>query len=150
MKVLICLSNGMSKRRDYIIKVLKGVLKGVLKVTGMTPQQINHGHCRVFAQSVLDASDLDDLEIANVQTFKRGGLFDRNVLSSKWNIHPPKGIKWDDLDQIDFKSHAWVADPVEGLHYDAEAPQGVKSFFELPFNRRLIKEYLHHKRHLNS
>ena len=65
-----------------------------------------------------------------------GETFDQDLLAKYWSISPPVGWSWNQLNAVGFGRHAWVA--VDGRHYDAECPEGVDSFFELPLFRRYM------------
>jgi len=55
---------------------------------------------------------------------------------------PPGGMTWDELDQfVSDAEMGWglhVFTVCDGMVYDSEAPDGVASFFELPFYVRYL------------
>lgn len=124
-------------------------------------QAINLGGCEDFA------SDIDELignpaEDANYQIIDPayflqapaqgddnnwGYPLDRCYVQERWpSVVPPSGLNWDDLDHIsafgNFSSgtHIWIFN--DGKHYDAEAPEGVDTPFDLPFFKRIIGRWI--------
>lgn len=83
------------------------------KAEGYTPRQINHGECLPFANDV--AHQCSGVEL------KRTG--DEDVLG------PPENPQYD-VEPF----HVWVFDGSQ--HYDAEAPDGVATWRDLPFFQR--------------
>lgn len=149
MRRLISLC-ALSKRGLIISNTFRQVIQPYLE-RGITPYKINDGNCEdvaVEVQKLLPSFNLLDVQIESFQS-PHGDDFEQpfnvGMLKRYWNISPPKGLTWDDLNQIDFVGHVWIADPVERRHYDAEAPNGVASFFDLPFNQFRIKQYLRAK-----
>lgn len=75
-----------------------------------------------------------------------GGPFDRELLENWPGVKPPEGMTWDDLDALSeyagFHAGTHVFIHFDGLFYDAEAPDGVTSFFELPFFKRVISDWM--------
>jgi hypothetical protein len=55
-------------------------------------------------------------------------------LMKQWNIKLPRYIKWDEIPK---KYHVWVY--YNGKHYDAECPEGVESFLDLPIYKRIFR-----------
>lgn len=108
---------------------------------------INNGLCADLADDVLDRlsqvladNGADQVECDNYRV--PGDDFLRpwdTALLERQGIRPPVGFTWDDLNAIDFGFHVWIA--ADGLHYDAECPNGVTSFFELPIFRRYLLVY---------
>ena len=70
-------------------------------------------------------------------------IWDWKLLKKHWSILPPEGLSKAEVDGIAFGGHVWISDGQ--LHYDAECPEGVKSFFELPLYRRYIVQALREK-----
>jgi hypothetical protein len=60
----------------------------------------------------------------------------------------PELFTREELEHINFGHHVWITDGK--LHYDAECPQGVSSFFELPIFKSYIEEALKEKDRLVS
>lgn len=120
-------------------------------------QGINRGLCGDFASDVIESfggsltSRLHDVSPASFQTvvkddFGDGRPFDRKLLRRFWpKVIPPLGMTWNNLDQLSEEAgfgngtHVWLTD--ERLHYDAEYPQGVENFLDLPFFRRVINSW---------
>lgn len=76
-----------------------------------------------------------------------GYPMDRDYLAAKWpSVVPPNGLDWDDLDHVsgfaNFSpgTHIWIFS--DGKHYDAEAPEGVETPFDLPFFQRIIQRWI--------
>ena len=76
-----------------------------------------------------------------------GFPLNRDYLRSELpSVVPPVGLDWDDLDHIsafgNFFSgtHVWIF--ANGRHYDAEAPEGVETPFDLPFFKRIINRWI--------
>jgi len=104
---------------------------------------INNGHCDEFADELeqlliqlLGTKLVSWVELDNFTHDGEGEKFDEALLAKYWSIAPPAGWTWAQLDAVGFGRHAWVA--VDGRHYDAECPEGVASFFDLPLFRRYM------------
>ena len=113
---------------------------------------INNGDCSDFARDVLDAlgGETDTIFSVEGACFARenedepGTLhWDWPLLKKHWGITPPAGLTKKDMAGIDFGLHVWITDGA--LHFDAECPGGVGSFFELPVFRRYIVQALREK-----
>ncbi len=122
---------------------------------------INSGSCDDFARDVIEVLGggqnvhLHDVSPASFQVvedenYGEGRPFDRKLLCKHWpNVQPPSGLTWDDLDRfsvdasVDNGTHVWLTD--DKLHYDAEAPDGVENFFDLPFFQRVIGRWRKHR-----
>lgn len=124
--------------------------------------EINAGSCGAFASDVyhrlggypavhgvLDHLRVDDflLPPEDEDGFNDGGPFDRELLAEHWpGVRPTQGLDWDDLDALSaaagFSSgtHEWLH--CEGIFFDAEAPDGVSNFFELPFFQRVVAGWI--------
>lgn len=102
--------------------------------------QLNNGFCEDFALQVImqlgSPKHLYDLGNENLQD-QEGG-WDWGLLTSHWSIEAPTGLSRDEVDQIDFGGHVFIADDAQRRFYDAECPEGVSSFFDLPLFRRDI------------
>jgi hypothetical protein len=124
-----------------------------------TAAAINSGYCTDFADDVFerfgrDAHDcLDQLGIDNFMkpaaddVFNNGYPMDRELLLAYWpEVVPTQGMSWEDLDRLsadaDFGAgtHVWIH--LGKKFYDAEAPEGVDNFFELPFFQRVISSWI--------
>jgi len=116
--------------------------------TGLAPSyyQINNGQCEDFALDLIKevrGITTGALDICNFNFMtgvngdeSENDVWDWALLSKHWGITPPAGLTADEMDQIDFGQHVWIS--VGRLHFDAECPQGVESFFDLPLFRRPI------------
>lgn len=113
--------------------------------------QINNGLCVNFASDIILRlkSEIPSLQDICGENFMRGedgdesenDVWDQALLSEHWpKISPTNGLTWADMDQIGFGFHVWVS--CEGRHYDAECPEGVDNFFNLPLFRRYIEGYV--------
>lgn len=76
-----------------------------------------------------------------------GRPFDRGLLERHWpKVKPPADLDWNALDQLSEDAsfsgltHTWLE--LDGLHYDAEAPEGVENFFDLPFLQRIAAAWI--------
>lgn len=108
-----------------------------------TVVEINQGLCDDFAAAIQER--LPQVLVIGVEEFMKGDDgdpagadgFDWSLLSS-WGISPPEGLTRSQVDQLGLGWHVWVTH--QGRHYDAECPEGVESFFDLPCLRRQIAE----------
>ena len=99
-----------------------------------SPYEINNGDCEEFAMEVLN-----DLGGYSNNTFE----FTTENFSDEWRVIQP-GFKSDFGNlpksinkEIDLPGHVWIFH--KGKHYDAEVPDGVNNFFNLPIFMRTIK-----------
>ena len=106
----------------------------------------NLGGVRAADALGVEQLGIDNFHVVNA-TFDEGRPIDRQLLARHWpKVLPPEGLSWDDLDRLSedagFSSgtHVWLT--MDGLHYDAEAPEGVENFFELPFFRRVVAAWV--------
>ena len=118
---------------------------------------INQGSCIAFAKAVLSRLEetgwsttaVFDVELANFLELEEdmdGGVLDRALLAQHWPaVQPPAGLTWEHLEQLaeeaDWRvgTHIWLT--FEGKHYDAECPDGVANFLELPFFSTGIRDW---------
>ena len=105
--------------------------------------EINNGLCDDFARDVAKAlgGETDKLySVENGDFAVDGDAFagdwDWDLLETHWGIKPGLGLKKNQAHAIDFGGHVWLTDGT--LHYDAECPDGVSSFFDLPIFRRHV------------
>ncbi len=113
---------------------------------GTTYWDINNGWCIDFAERVADflGGETDSLFLVGNDNFQTEeaiermwtyGAWDSELLSKYWqNVKPLNGLSWDELNDVEFGYHVWVTDREK--HYDAECPEGVANFFELPIFKR--------------
>lgn len=113
---------------------------------------INNGLCEDFAMDLMKklrgittaAYELSDASYMTGDGGVADGKgWDWSVLKESLGILPPAGLTCEEVDQINFSGHVWVE--VDGVHFDAEAPEGVRSFFELPIFKRKIVACLRKK-----
>lgn len=123
-------------------------------------RDINRGQCEDFAEDLREkfadkgfatARDISIDEymqpMLDGDDNNYGYPFDRELLEASFpGFKPPKELSMDDLDHVSSYAsfspgtHVWVVH--EGRHYDAEAPEGVESPFELPFFQRIINRWI--------
>lgn len=104
-------------------------------------EDINNGLCDEFANDVCEA--VDGAMPLGFEEFKIGAdgdpagddLFDMNVLNA-FGISLPQGHTPETIERVSFGGHVWIY--LDGKHFDAECPEGVDSFFDLPFSRRYL------------
>lgn len=116
---------------------------------------INCGYCQDLAVKVILGLEpglrgaevwSDDLLVfSEDEDGPRVMAWDR--ISHNWaDIALPEGISREEMDTIatdyNFGAGAHVWAEVEGLHYDAEAPDGVSNPLELPFFKRTFEHFL--------
>lgn len=68
-------------------------------------------------------------------------------MSEHWpTVQPTHDLTWDELDclsaaaEFNGGTHEWMH--LDGRFYDAEAPDGVENFFELPFFDRAVVSWI--------
>lgn len=110
-----------------------------------TYREINSGLCEEFALEALArvTAGKANLYEACGENFldEEGDGWDFSLLKSFWGITPPKTTTRKILNAIPFGGHVFIADPVAKRFYDSECPEGVASFFDLPFYQRCIHSY---------
>lgn len=110
--------------------------------------EINNGKCEDFAEEVLRRlraahgrhEDLFTVCGENFYKPNDSEQWDVSLLTRHWGIAPPEGFTWQTLDDVGFGYHVWLTSG--GRHFDAECPEGVDSFFELPLFKRYLVCYL--------
>lgn len=135
--------------RQQISEAIRAVRADYLK-RKLAPSyfEINNGRCYDFAHDVIDllhetVGKSEELEVYQGENFQRdqdNGLWDGTLLRKYWKMKPPSGFTWAQLNKLEFGMHYWVT--CEQRHYDAECPEGVDSFFDLPIFRRTLIEHL--------
>lgn len=97
--------------------------------------EINTGGCESFAQALMRRTEIGDMY--GVENFQHpDGTFDWTLLA-RWGITPPIGFTPSEVDAKRLGGHLWVEQG--GRHYDSECPDGVSSFFDLPFFKRQLE-----------
>ena len=104
---------------------------------------INCGGCEDFAVEVvkrLGGSSDELFEIGAEELMHEGGDgFDWKLLSNYWNIKGHPDLSKKSLDDLGLGGHVWITH--QKRHYDAECPDGVDNFLDLPlFKRAIISE----------
>lgn len=104
---------------------------------------INNGLCEDFATDLMDRlahpTGLDMLCNESFMTPDHTS-WDWALLEKHWNIVPPAGLTQRQVDEVGFGGHAFLV--FEGRFYDAECPQGVHSFFDLPLFQKPLQRAL--------
>jgi hypothetical protein len=118
---------------------------------GVSVEKIGSGWCEDFANNVLERwigpdwvhqdgkGKFDCLETDGFYKYNENYDpldWDWKLLKQYWGVSPPKGMSRSQLKKMIGANHVWIA--TGGKHYDAEAPDGVHSFFDLPFFLRWI------------
>ena len=110
---------------------------------------INNGDCVEFADefiakySEFEGEKVDSYENKNFlkqdddSAWSEG--LDVELLEKYWEkVKPIYGLTWDDMNQVADSHHCFLYH--KGKFYDAECPEGVENFFELPLYRRPLKQ----------
>lgn len=108
---------------------------------------INDGLCENFAADVIEAfagSETDDHFMVGGENFMtEDDEWDWKLLKKHWKIQRPEAFTADEFDSIPFGHHIFIVS--DRRFYDAECPNGVDNFFELPLYRRSIVHALQQK-----
>lgn len=152
--------------RGRLVTTIKAALQEWLREGRASDgQQINSGAarggcCSDFAGAVLQelggpkAADQMGVDVLGIDSFQvvedadsDDRPLDRALLSRHWPlVVPPNELTWDDLDRLaeaagwNSGTHVWLS--FGGLHFDAETPEGVENFFDLPFFRRVVAAWI--------
>lgn len=107
---------------------------------------INNGLCEDFALEAIAKLNDNSGDVYEIYTESfelpdsvRDGNWDWDLLKLTFNMDVPKGFTKEFIDSVAFSGHAWIH--CHGKHYDAECPEGVDSFFDLPIFTACIKRY---------
>lgn len=117
---------------------------------GISTYDIGNGECENFIYDVMrqlkrddwvEGSEFQIVETLNfvIQTDEYEIIdWDWDLLKKHWNMSPPDGVTLEQMKLLAqyHPTHVWLT--VDTKHYDAEAPNGVNTFFELPFFKRWI------------
>ncbi|MFW5962472.1 MAG: hypothetical protein ACOCQR_02545 [bacterium] len=110
-------------------------------------QNINNGWCHLLADKVVYELNWEFLYQTETNDFRIEGYEHEawnKEFMKKQGIYPPEELTWEDLNFIPFDYHVWIAFEGErhgikcSKYYDAECPEGVDNFFNLPFFKRYI------------
>lgn len=98
--------------------------------------EINNGLCEDFAEEVVhhfvprETDQFFTIWADNLTVDGDGEEWDIPLIEQHWAASKPThGLTWEDVAN-EIPSHCWII--LNGRHYDAECPQGVDNFFELP------------------
>ncbi len=143
-------------QRNYIADRVKAVTDEFI-ADGLAEDaySINCGYCQDLAQKVvltldgqLHAAEVwsDDLLVPSENEDGPRTIAWARITHNWPQLAAPAEISREEMDTIatDYNfgggAHVWAE--IEGLHYDAEAPEGVANPFELPFFRRTFEHYV--------
>lgn len=124
---------------------LPGIIRTVVAEyaeQGISLWSIGDGHCENFADRVLDLWVGEGWQRKEGQGFTtvwtdqlcdEDGQFDLELIEAQWG-GLPENVTPEDLQRIGCPNHMWIQ--AGGLAFDAEAPDGVERFLELPFFQR--------------
>lgn len=120
------------------------------KKKGISPEQIGDGHCFEFARAVMrhfGNQENPKFHLIGTEDFcepPHNEELDIALVKKHWGAHFPSDVPNKVWKELGGATHEWIV--LDGMHYDAEAPQGVPSFVDLPFFKRWIEnlrgEYL--------
>ncbi len=120
---------------------IKKTILLLVKEYNKPTQQINQGECEEFAEEILRRvpNFWNCTSVCNENFQNADGSWNVPLLQRYWPHVQSQG-----MDDIFFGGHVWLTAGV--YHYDAECPEGVINFFDLPFFQRYIKERHHVQR----
>lgn len=99
------------------------------------PIDINRGDCENFGFEVVE--HWPSAYTVGVEEFQLDDKFDWGLLSNDhWKITVPANFTVEQIDSKRLGGHVWIVDG--NKHYDAECPDGVDSFFDLPYFQRQL------------
>jgi hypothetical protein len=114
------------------------VVKALVSHFHEAPYEINNGQCEEFAEQLAEvlgpaADAIDALNLCKNNEI-HASEWDVKFITLHWpQCQPTHGLTWEDI-RFSIPQHAWVV--YNDWHYDAECPQGVINFFELPLIAR--------------
>lgn len=98
--------------------------------------EINNGRCEDFSEEIVahfvqeETDDFMTIDAANLSVEGFGDEWDVDLITRMWpSCQPTHGLTWEDV-LYEVPRHAWIV--LHKRHYDAECPQGVDNFFDLP------------------
>ena len=109
--------------------------------------EINNGLCEdlaleAMARATIGKEYLMDVQLENFMD-DQNESFDFELLATHWNFSLPKNVTKEMLNNdIGFGGHVFVGDHQSKRFYDAECPDGVSNFLDLPIFRRCIVSHL--------
>jgi len=99
-------------------------------------EEINQGLCEAFAHHILKLNP--DANMYGFEEFEKpDGQYDWELMA-EFGSKPPEGFTEQQVWDINPGGHLWII--LNNRHYDAECPDGVDNFFELPFFQRQLKK----------
>lgn len=98
---------------------IKSAIQELITEWGGHPRSINEGECMEFVNELFYRDDLEDVKFERMET---------DDLPDRYVDHE-EGFKTEPY-------HMWITDGK--LHYDAECPEGVNSWKQLPFFKRTL------------
>lgn len=108
-------------------------------------QTINCGLCPAFAEEVeseyggtveILSNDMFMLKVDDGWNGDGHDTWDADILNHYHSL-PTHGLEAVDLEHFILDYHVWLY--ADGRHYDAECPEGVENFFDLPFFERCLQ-----------
>lgn len=138
---------------DIAAAIKEAVAQIAAENGGLDMLAVNNGHCETVAVTAIDLlkaagclagvpeeelpEDAETLSFC-IEDDRTGILrFDRKLLRRHWPaVKPPAPLTWNDVEALEMTDtrHAWII--FSQRHYDADAPDGVDNFFDLPLFRR--------------
>lgn len=115
---------------------------------------IGSGLCDTFAMDVIQelggyqSSPVTEYGLDNFALPGEDGhadppyAYDLDVFAQFGITSPPEGWTWEELGEVDLSGHVFLGpSKPPGKFYDAEAPEGVSTPFDLPFFQRYLREH---------
>lgn len=99
-------------------------------------REINQGLCEDFAQFIIKL--YPEAKMHGLEEFQKSDTYFDWALLARNGITAPAGFTEQQIDDFNLGGHLWIT--FRGRHYDAECPNGVTNFFELPFFKRQIEQ----------
>lgn len=129
------------------------IIKQTAKEYNCSEWDINNGYCEDFAQNVIDKLGGDDGDnlfglsgdmFFNMRDIEFAKENWGDIIETKYGVWSKKMLNhWGyppnvDLDLIDDEiNHTWIY--YNGKHYDAEVPNGVKNWYDIPLIKRMFE-----------
>ncbi|MCK4665996.1 hypothetical protein KAU33_04560 [Candidatus Dependentiae bacterium] len=116
-------------------RIIRRKIKLFMKYANVkSPYEINDGYCEEFAMDVIDdlgGYSKDTFELVSEEFGDEWATVQPGFKSEFGNL--PLEVR----KEFDLPGHVWIFH--KGKHYDAEAPDGVKNFFNLPIFKRAVE-----------
>ncbi len=142
---------------DSIPKIIRKLGKEYREENKCTLWQINNGRCENFAMDILKALGGYGPQTYELTTDNFFNIRGNEGESAAFKDESGKyyyqnyGTLPDDINPDDFfdvGDHVWIYH--QGKHYDAEEPNGVANFLDLPIFKRAINRYRHNQSKLSE